>query len=72
MATSLDEARELISEKKALDADLISELFVIKNSKIMKTIFNLISIDKVQYNYFSQLSLLINYFIYLMYMKCTM
>ena len=30
MATSLDEARELISEKKALDADLISELFVIK------------------------------------------
>lgn len=30
MATSLDEARELISEKKTLDADLISELFVIK------------------------------------------
>lgn len=30
MATSLDEARELISEKKALDANLISELFVIK------------------------------------------
>lgn len=30
MATSLDEARELISERKALDANIISELFVIK------------------------------------------
>ena len=30
MATSLGEARELISEKKALDANIISELFVIK------------------------------------------
>jgi hypothetical protein len=30
MATSLDEARELISEKKGLEMKLISELFVIK------------------------------------------
>ena len=30
MTTSLGEARELISEKKALDANIISELFVIK------------------------------------------
>jgi hypothetical protein len=30
MATSLDEARELIAEKKALANKLISELFVIK------------------------------------------
>jgi hypothetical protein len=30
MATSLDEARELISEKKSLEMKLISELFVIK------------------------------------------
>lgn len=33
MATSLDEARELISEKKALNENLISELFVIKKLK---------------------------------------
>jgi len=30
MATSLDEAREMISEMKALSEDLIDELFVIK------------------------------------------
>jgi hypothetical protein len=30
MATSLDEAREMISEMKALPEDLIDELFVIK------------------------------------------
>jgi hypothetical protein len=30
MATSLDDARELISEKKGLEMKLISELFVIK------------------------------------------
>jgi hypothetical protein len=30
MATSLDEARELSSEKKSLEMKLISELFVIK------------------------------------------
>jgi hypothetical protein len=30
MATSLDEAREKISEMKALSEDLIDELFVIK------------------------------------------
>jgi hypothetical protein len=30
MATGLDEARELIAEKKALDVKFISELFVIK------------------------------------------
>lgn len=33
MATGLDEARELISEKKALNENLISELFVIKKLK---------------------------------------
>jgi hypothetical protein len=30
MATSLDEAREMISEMKALSEELIDELFVIK------------------------------------------
>jgi hypothetical protein len=30
MATGLDDARELIAEKKALDVKFISELFVIK------------------------------------------
>lgn len=30
MATSLDEAREMISERKALSEKLIDELFVIK------------------------------------------
>lgn len=30
MATSLDEAREMISEIKALSEDIIDELFVIK------------------------------------------
>ena len=30
MATSLDEAREMISEMKSLSEDLIDELFVIK------------------------------------------
>lgn len=30
MATSLDEAREMISEMKALSEDLIDELFLIK------------------------------------------
>ena len=30
MATSLDEAREMISERKALSEELIDELFVIR------------------------------------------
>lgn len=30
MATSLDEAREMISEMKALSEDLIDDLFIIK------------------------------------------
>jgi len=33
MATSLDEAREMISEMKALSEDIIDELFVIKELK---------------------------------------
>jgi len=33
MATSLDEAREMISEMKALSEELIDELFIIKELK---------------------------------------
>jgi|LakMenE18May11ns_1017448.scaffolds.fasta_scaffold9956584_5 hypothetical protein len=41
MATSLDEARELISERKALNVNLISDLFVIKKLENHENIIQL-------------------------------
>ncbi len=41
MATSLDEARELISERKALNVNLISDLFVIKKLEDHENIIQL-------------------------------
>ena len=41
IATSVDEARELISERKALNVNLISDLFVIKKLENHENIIQL-------------------------------
>ena len=46
MATSLGEARELISEKKALDANIISELFLKERNLRSKNDKKFVCVDK--------------------------